>query len=318
MRATNAEVLARRGPRHPVDSQHAVAVVDEQEARPGGQPVRVTTLLLTAAECPLRCAMCDLWKQTLAGPTPPGAIPRQIERALENRPRSGWIKLYNSGSFFDPRSIPPSDYAAIAELCDGFERVIVENHPRFGRTRIASFARQLSGQLEIAVGLESVQPGLLRRLNKRMTRDDFDRFARQLAAAGIDLRVFLMLRPPWTAETEARRWTLLSVKHAIAYQARHISLIPARDGNGWMEAAHHEGLFLSPSASSLEMVFDEALSFVGRHRPKAIVTVDLWDWERLAACASCAAARRQRLAEMNRSQVPLPPIRCACRTVEPR
>jgi radical SAM enzyme (TIGR01210 family) len=318
MRATNAEVLARRGPRHPVDPRRAIAVVDEHEARYGEEPIRVTTLLLTASECPLRCAMCDLWQNTLAEPTPPGAIPHQIEQALADRPRSGWIKLYNSGSFFDPQSIPPSDYAAIAALCDGFERVIVENHPRFGRTRIEPFARQLSGQLEIAVGLESVQPGLLRRLNKRMTRSDFDRFARQLAAAEIDLRVFLMLRPPWSEEVEAMRWTLLSVKHAVAYGARHVSLIPARDGNGWMEAARRDGLFRPPSAVSFETVFDEALTFVRRHAAKTIVTVDLWDWERLADCPHCAAPRRQRLAAMNRSQTRLPPVRCRCQAGEAR
>jgi uncharacterized Fe-S cluster-containing MiaB family protein len=39
------------------------------------------------------------------------------------------IKLYNSGSFFDPRAIPPEDYPAIADRLREFERVIVECHP---------------------------------------------------------------------------------------------------------------------------------------------------------------------------------------------
>jgi uncharacterized Fe-S cluster-containing MiaB family protein len=39
------------------------------------------------------------------------------------------IKLYNSGSFFDPRAIPPEDHVAIAERVRAFERVIVECHP---------------------------------------------------------------------------------------------------------------------------------------------------------------------------------------------
>jgi len=39
------------------------------------------------------------------------------------------IKLYNSGSFFDARAIPPEDYVAIADRVCAFERVIVECHP---------------------------------------------------------------------------------------------------------------------------------------------------------------------------------------------
>jgi len=39
------------------------------------------------------------------------------------------IKLYNSGSFFDPRAIPPEDYVAIAGRVCAFERVMVECHP---------------------------------------------------------------------------------------------------------------------------------------------------------------------------------------------
>jgi len=39
------------------------------------------------------------------------------------------IKLYNSGSFFDPRAVPPEDHEAIAQRVAAFDRVIVECHP---------------------------------------------------------------------------------------------------------------------------------------------------------------------------------------------
>ena len=65
--------------------------------------------------------MCDLWKTTATEASSPGAIPRQIDLALErlgivpghpDAPRQ--IKLYNAGSFFDSKAIPPADYATIA------------------------------------------------------------------------------------------------------------------------------------------------------------------------------------------------------------
>lgn len=347
---SSAEVLRQRGARHTVDANKPYAVVQEQEAYGDGPLAAVTTIFLTAAECPLHCTMCDLWKNTLSVPTPPGAIPQQIRRALDGSPRRGWLKLYNSGSFFDRRSIPEADYPEIASLCQGFERVIVENHPRFGARRVSRFAEMLDGRLEIAVGLESVQPGTLRRLNKRMTRCDFDAFAKRLHSLKIDLRVFLMLRPPWTDEAEAVQWTVVSAKHAIAYGARHISIIPARDGNGWMDEARRQGVFTPPSTGSLERAFEQSLKIATRFsdssladradavphfpaarddpqrawtlhgrssqiRPRPIVTVDLWDWDRLASCAHCSVRRRERLEAMNLRQSLLPAVDCqACDT----
>ena len=57
--------------------------------------------------------MCDLWRDTLETDTPPGAIPHQIELALARRARTcagdrDDLKLYNAGSFFDDRAVPPA------------------------------------------------------------------------------------------------------------------------------------------------------------------------------------------------------------------
>ena len=51
--------------------------------------------------------------------------------AIETLPPARWVKLYNAGSAFDPRAIPPADDADIARAVAGFERVIVESHPAF-------------------------------------------------------------------------------------------------------------------------------------------------------------------------------------------
>src|SRR5206468_4184255 len=53
---------------------------------------------------------------------------RAERTAPENPPRQ--IKLYNSGSFFDPAAIPLSDYATIANQLSFAANVIVESHPR--------------------------------------------------------------------------------------------------------------------------------------------------------------------------------------------
>ena len=66
--------------------------------------------------------MCDLWRNTLTETVPAGAIPQQIDYALEQLPPARQIKLYNSGSFFDRNAIPVEDYPAIAARTKSFER----------------------------------------------------------------------------------------------------------------------------------------------------------------------------------------------------
>ena len=116
-------ILARRPVRNTVDPRKPSAFLVEDERAESGEIVRVATIFLTNRECPWRCLMCDLWKNTLTESVPPGAIPEQIDFALGQVGEARQIKLYNAGSFFDPRAIPREDFPAIAERVRGFERL---------------------------------------------------------------------------------------------------------------------------------------------------------------------------------------------------
>ncbi|MFK8113414.1 MAG: Fe-S oxidoreductase [Rubripirellula sp.] len=246
-------------------------VLDEQEADGFGGHVSTTTIFLTASQCPIGCNMCDLHHNTLLTGTPQGAIPKQIDSAMENRHARGWIKLYNSGNFFDPNSIPPEDYKSIADRCSDFSRVIVENHPRFGAERLKQFRELLEVPLEVAVGLETVQPRWLARMGKQMVRDRFDRYARWLQEQSVDLRVFLIVGVPGVSVMESIRWARLSVRHAVMQGARHVSLIPARAGHGWGGQAN---LLPDFELSELQDLLCRSIDDV---KGKAVVTVDVWD-----------------------------------------
>lgn len=261
-----------------LDPNRPYAYLSEREPSldvPGNASVvDVSTVFLTASRCPVGCSMCDLHLNTLPKPTEPGAIPKQIRFAQRQLARSDWIKLYNSGNFFDPASIPPVDYQTIGGLCDGYERVIIENHPRFGANRHRQFRDGLSGRLEVAVGLETIQPRVLQRIGKQMTRDDFDRYAAVLRRDGIDLRVFLIAGAPNLTLREAIRWARLSVRHAVHQGARHISLIPARVGHGW---AGMSGKLPEFELRDLADLFVAALDDLAG---AACLSVDLWDVNR--------------------------------------
>lgn len=303
-------ILARRPARNPVDPGRPYAFHVEPETGPDGEAVPVATLFLTNRECPFRCLMCDLWRGTLPEAVPSGAIPAQVRYALDRLPPARWIKLYNSGSFFDPKAIPPGDYPEIARLCEPYERVIVECHPAFLGERALEFQRLIApARLEVAMGLETVHPEVLPRLNKRMTLDQFRSAADWLRRHQIDLRVFILVRPPWLTEEEGVEWACRSLDFAAACGAAVSCVIPTRDGNGAMEALRASGEWAPPSLRSLERALEYGLQLAqGR------VFADLWDVERFADCPECAPARTERLALMNRTQRIAPVIECeACR-----
>ncbi len=315
-------ILDRRPsrPRHDPRQAHGVVVEDERTA--SGVIARTATVFLTGRECPWHCAMCDLWQYTTSTDTPAGAIAAQVAAARARLEREAppitQMKLYNAGSFFDPRAVPEEDYPGVAGALTDLSRVIVESHPALvgPRTRrlVETMAHAASGAaptLEVAMGLETVHPGALERLNKRMTVEDVQRAAGRLADVGAALRVFLLVSPPFIPAPEQDEWLLRSLDVAWASGAAAVSLIPTRSGNGTLEVLAGDGLFRQPGLADLERSLTLALG-ASRGRPAgARVLADLWDLDRFADCPDCLEARRARLRGMNLEQREIPGRPCA-------
>ena len=298
-------ILRRRPARDRLNPFRPHGFFVENERSESGMLVAVATLLLTNRECPWRCLMCDLWKHTLRETVPLGAIPAQIDYALNQLHPARQVKLYNSGSFFDPRAIPPDDHPTIAERMRRFDRVIVESHPTLVGASALRFRDLVTGRLEMAMGLETAHPEVLAKLNKGMTLDQFRRASDFLQAHHIALRAFILVKPPFLDEAEALEWARRSIDFAFDCGATVASLIPTRGGNGALEALAQRGEFAPPRLWTLELALDYGIS-LGRGR----VFADLWDLERFSECATCFDARRDRLQAVNHTQRSTPPIPC--------
>jgi archaeosine synthase beta-subunit len=290
------QIRSLRPPKARVDAYTAHGSVLEQERRPGGKIERTLTVFLTGAECPFTCSFCDLWQWTLDGPTPPGALTRQLESVLQSfdDPPPDRLKLYNASNFFDQRAVPPEDLLGIAKLAAPFAAITVESHANTIGPRTLEFARQISGRLEVAVGLETIHPSAAAQLNKRLDLARFDSAARFLSDNGIDLRVFVLLGAPFVGAEEAVVWTVRTVEYAVQRGASVVSIIPVRGGNGELERLQGLGHFTPPTFLQLEESLDLSLQFTS-----AVVTADLWDVDRLSACEHCRAERVERLRRLN-------------------
>ena len=134
------------------------------------------------------------------------------------------------------------------------------------------------------MGLETAHPEVLERLNKRMTLEQFAAAAERLREQAIDLRVFMLVQPPFVRNDEALHWAQLSLDFAFDCNATAVTLIPTRAGNGAMEALQEAGVFTPPDLRTFEKAVEYGVAL-----QRGRVFADLWEIERIATCVHCRA-----------------------------
>ena len=251
-----------------LDDQKAYGVFSERELTRSGVVEDHNIILTTNKECSFKCVMCDLWKNTLDYRVEVGAVSNQVRNALDQLPVAKHLKLYNAGSFFDRQSIPKQDAFEIADDLQvrGYETLIVEAHPKLVGTSCFEFSEYLHPQLEVAMGLETVDPSVLPRLNKNMTLDDFERATTDLLEHGIFVRAFILLRTPWQNEEEGVYWAKESIDFSHSIGVECCTVIPLRQNERF-------DIDFEPSRAE---ILDEVVAY-GQSKNKGRVFGDSWD-----------------------------------------
>lgn len=304
---TDEWIISNRGKKNSVDPGKPYAFLVEKERTFSGAIEDTAVIFLTNKECPCHCLMCDLWKNTTDVPVPVGVIPLQIDWALAQLQPAKHLKLYNSGSFFDENAIPEKDYPSIVDLVQDFKTVIVESHAKLVKDRCLRFRDLLKPDLEVAIGLETANPEILQKLNKRMALDDFKASVRFLSGHNIRSRAFILYPLPFLAEAENLYWAKRSVEFAFAAGVSSCVVIQTRAGNGAMDILKKNGDFRLPEIPALEEIFEYGISLNAGN-----VFVDVWDMEKLPGCGKCKDQRIRRLGTMNLSQQIGEKVRCEC------
>lgn len=304
---TDQWIISKRGSKNPVNPSKPYAWMVEKERTITGAIADIATIFLTNRECSYHCLMCDLWKNTTNNTSLPGSIPGQIEYALNKMPGAKHLKLYNSGSFFDRSAIPLSDYQRIADIIRDFESVVVESHSRLIGESCLNFKKMLKPELQVAIGLETVHPEVLPKLNKMMSLQNFSDAVRFLKQNEIMSRAFILLRPPFLSEEEGVYWAERSIDFAFDSDVECCVVIPVRAGNGAMDKLKEMNLFAPPDITSLEKVLEYGICLkAGR------VFADVWDIDLFSTCKICTNQRIKRLVDMNLSQELSLPVSCTC------
>ncbi len=137
------------------------------------------------------------------------------------------VKIFTSGSFFDPAEVPSEFLGDVATTFRG-KLVIAETRPEFVDTEILrSFIENIDDgswktPLYCAVGLEtSSDPIREKCINKGFAYADFIAAASRARAAGAGIKAYLLFKPLFLTEQEA----LDDMKQSIRDAASHADMI---------------------------------------------------------------------------------------------
>ena len=180
-----------------------------------GQVLDTLTVIFRSGGCSWnRCRMCgyrherypDLPQDDLAD-----RLIRQVRWVKENFCDEDYqvLKIFTSGSFFDPDEVPPAVRRAVAEAFRG-KAVIAETRPEYVESdALREFIEGIdtgvwSRPLSVAVGLETTNDAIREKsIDKGFTYADFLRAAGIAHAAGAGVKAYLLMKPPFLTEREA-------------------------------------------------------------------------------------------------------------------
>lgn len=177
------------------------------------------------------CTMCGYYNDTNAGPVRDENIIMQIEKSKVKYKGEKIVKIFNSGSFFDPNEISPKVQEKIIESFPEAERIIVETRPEFINPELLERLMKYRMKLMVALGLESSNDDILKNsINKGFTADYYERAAKLLYKNGFSTKTYILLKPPFLTEKKAIEDAVKSIEFASAY-SEIISLNPVNVQN---------------------------------------------------------------------------------------
>lgn len=198
-----------------------------------GEEVTAGVVILSTRGCSWGltggCAMCGyVYASSRAAQV---EVYRQFKEALNELEDIEYLKIFNSGSFFDPRELETSTIARIfAEINrrEGIKRVQVESRPEFlGRETLREAKKALRAELEVGIGLESSSDYIRENcIHKGFTLSDFKKALSNCKAASVEVKAYLLVKPPFLTEKEAVEDAVSSARDAYGLGASRISFNP--------------------------------------------------------------------------------------------
>ena len=265
------------------------------------------------------CSMCGYAKDTLGRSATPDELAEQTDRALARYRGEPYVKIYTSGSFLDDREVDPeSRRRIVAGFSGSARRLLFETLPEFATAESLEPLRgAFSGELEVALGLETTDPTVLARyVHKNAPPSEYLAAGDRVRALGLRAKAYLLLKPPYLTEEESIDDVVRSIAEA-APRFDALSVNPVHIQNGTVvEWLYHRGRYRPPWLWSVVEVLRRGAARRGAARLVSFPTAG-----GLARgphnCGECDGRVLAAIEEASLAQDfgPLEALDCACRTV---
>ncbi len=229
------------------------------QERYGNEVLECLTIIFKSGGCAWsKCRMCSYRYERYSGQHSPGTLARYLRAQLvwvirqHKTEEYNMVKIFTSGSFFDPDEIPPEFLSDVALAFKG-KLVIAETRPEFVETDVISRFIDILDDgtwktpLYCALGLETSNDGIREKcINKGFTFLDFKKAAAISHSVGAGVKAYLLFKPLFLTETEAIADMKTSFADAVVH-ADMISMNPCTvQRNTEMEHYWKQGAYRPP------------------------------------------------------------------------
>ncbi len=202
-----------------------------------GENIPSLTIILKTRGCNWnRCLMCGYRFERYSADELldfEAKLNAQLNWVINNYPSSSYsmVKIYSSGSLFDPKEVPSSFLSRIASAFRG-KVVVVETRPEFiEENKLETFISDIDTgawetPLYCAIGLETTNDNIRDKcIDKGFSMSDFFCAAEEARKAGAGVKAYVLLKPPYLTENESIEDSANTIRE-VAKIAELISLNP--------------------------------------------------------------------------------------------
>jgi len=195
-----------------------------------------TVILKTGGCAWSRCRMCSYRHERFTGLSAQDLSSRLIEqlsyiRSHADLRKPELVKIYTSGSFFDPGEVPHEVRSAAAALFRG-KMIIAETRPEYVDAGVLEdFSSQIDDgtweqPLSVAIGVETSNDAIREKsIQKGFSWAQFLHAVHEARRAGAGVKGYLLMKPPFLTEKEAVQDMQRSIAD-LSPQTHLISLNP--------------------------------------------------------------------------------------------
>jgi archaeosine synthase beta-subunit len=263
-RLKEAMIALRRGRTlHELPTWEEPVSIREKKVYMKGRTTNALILTLTPTGCEWAgsnggCTMCGEFSGSMGGNKIPSEyhISQFASGIVHHLPRTkaSWIRIFNEGSFLNPREIDPLALKIIITLVSmikGVERITIESRAEYiteENLQILKDCVKDSVELEIGIGLEA-QNDVVRNvcIGKGMTKENFEATVKLIKDFGLRSLTYILVKPPFLTEGESLSEAVNSIKYAFSAGTDAVKLEPTSIHScSLVEVLFSEGLYKVP------------------------------------------------------------------------